>query len=79
MKTGASNAVAGQSVKVAAAQICGGNIAVHWHFCWCMSISFILCGRYLDNSVKDKEMHQSVCSKWPKVQDEVLTLARQVV
>jgi hypothetical protein len=77
MMTGASNAIAGHAVKVAVACICG-NIAVHWHFCWCMSISFTLCGGYLDKSIKDEETHLSLYSKWAKVQDEVLTLRRRV-
>jgi hypothetical protein len=42
-----------------------------------MSISFILCGGYLDKGIKDEETHQSLCSKWAKVQDEVLTLGRR--
>jgi hypothetical protein len=65
-------------VKVAMARVCG-NITVHWHFCWCMPISFILCGGYLDKGVRDEETHQSLCSQWAKVQDELLTLGRQVL
>jgi hypothetical protein len=54
VKTDASYAVAGYSVKVEAAQICG-KFAICKHFCWRMSISLILVDRYLDKCVKDKE------------------------
>lgn len=46
--------------------------------CWFMSISFTLCGGYLDKTVKDEETHRSLCSTWPKLLDEVLTLRRRV-
>jgi hypothetical protein len=57
MKTDASYAIAGYSVKVEGAQICS-KFAMYKHFCWCMSISLILVDGYLDMCDKDKETWQ---------------------
>ena len=62
------------------ANSCGTDL---WQYCRVLAfllvyvnVAFTLCGGYLDKNIKEEEMHQSLCSNWAKVQDEVLTLRR---